>query len=157
MPTRSGHRLCQTVPPWLSVPAAGSWPVTTLTFSSLPWATVTVTPLFGLTCALPLAGVMDTCATALDLAVVVWPVCDPCWPFDAGGAELEHAATSRHNAPQMPVIASPARRPVSKGRRPVRNSSLSRTSGPPVVLDPTAAGGYPYGHGFSWMEVQRPV
>src|SRR5260370_660735 len=102
-------------------------------FSSLPWATVTVTPLFGLTRALPLDGVMDTCASVLGL-VVVPPVWELCWLVDAGGAELEHAATSRHRAPQMPVIASPARRPPSKGRRPVRKSSLSRTSGPPVVL-----------------------
>src|SRR5690349_469631 len=86
---------------------------------------MTVTPRFGLTCALPLAGVMDTCASAP--AVVVVPPCDPCWPADPAGAELEHAATNRHIAPQIPVIASPARRPASVDGQPTHENPLSRT------------------------------
>src|SRR6266516_3836255 len=114
-PACSGHTVCQAVWPW-SVPAAVTWPAFTLTFWILPCVTVTETPRPVFTPALPFAGVMDTAAPLLD-TVFGPPPADPCWPFAApGDEEPEQAVTSRHRAPQAPVIASPARRLLSRCR-----------------------------------------
>src|SRR6266550_3778093 len=60
------------------------------------------------------------------LAVNV-PAGDPCWPVDVfDDDEPEQAVTSRHRAPATPVMASPARRLLSRCR-PVGVRSLSRT------------------------------
>ena len=57
--------------------------------------------------------------------VFVPPFDDPCWPVFVD-EEPEQAVTSRHRAPHAPVIASPARRLLSRCR-PVSDRSLSRT------------------------------
>src|SRR5580704_2603330 len=133
----SGHTVCQAVWPW-RVPAAEAWPAVTLTVRILPCATVTDTPRPVFTCVLPVAGLMET--TAPDLArVFVPPPLDPCWaPGGLDDEEPEQAVTSRHRAPKTPVIASPARRLLSRGR-PVSVRSLSRTL---VLL---------------WYQIRKPV
>src|ERR1700719_455394 len=120
----SGHTVCHAVWPW-SVPAAVTCPAATLTFCILPCVTVTETPRSVFTAALPVFGLMET--TAPDLAKVFVAPVDPCWPVDVfDDDEPEQAVTSRHRAPATPVMASPARRLLSRCR-PVSVRSLSRT------------------------------
>src|SRR5579859_384487 len=129
----NGHTVCHPVWP-CSVPAAVAWPSDTVTSRILPCATVTDTPRLVFTFLAPFAGFITTWAASL--ARVFAPPPDP-WTavFAPDDKDPEQAVTSRHRAPPTPVIASPARRPLSGGR-PVSVRSLSRTLVPPVVPTP---------------------
>jgi hypothetical protein len=86
---------------------------------------VTDTPRLVFTFVLPFAGLIATRAPLL--ATVLVPPDEPAGPVAVpDGEEPEQAVTSRHNAPQTPVIASPAGRLLSRCR-PLRVRSLSPT------------------------------